>query len=90
MNAGPWNEIATEDVGWFVKVSKEIIAYEWGLPYRLKIPDIDDLSDKLAEAIKSCAENRDVLRRRCIKRAQVFDAHKVYWKFKILTEQGKH
>jgi glycosyltransferase involved in cell wall biosynthesis len=90
MNAGPWNEIATEDVGWFVKVSKEIIAYEWGLPYRLKIPDIDDLSSKLAEAIKSCAENRNVLRRRCIERAQVFDARKVYWKFKRLTEQSKH
>jgi glycosyltransferase involved in cell wall biosynthesis len=90
MNAEPWNEIATENVGWFVKVFKEIIAYEWGLPYRLKIPDIDDLSSKLAEAIKSCAEDRNVLRRRCIERAQVFDARKVYGKFKRLTEQSKH
>jgi glycosyltransferase involved in cell wall biosynthesis len=86
MNAGPWNEIATKDVGWFVKVSKEIIAYEGGLPYRLKIPDIDDLSNKLAESIKCYHENRDDLRRKCVERAQVFDAHKVYGKFKRLIE----
>jgi len=82
MDAGPWNEVATRDVGWLVNVSKEIIVHEGGLPYRFKIPDIDDFSKKLAEAIESCRRNREILRRKCIERAKVFDSREVYGRLK--------
>lgn len=83
-NAGPWNEIITKHVGWFVKVTKNILLYEGNLPYRLKIPDINDFSKKLAEAIEPCKENREILKKKCMERAQNFDAYKVYARFREL------
>ena len=81
LDAEPWKEIATNDVGWFVHISKEVIGWEGGLPYRLKIPDLDDLALKLRIALESIRNQRELIRRKCIERARIFDSRKVYRKF---------
>ncbi|MEM2613317.1 MAG: glycosyltransferase [Nitrososphaerota archaeon] len=86
LNAEPWNEIVTENVGWFVKVDKEIILHEDNLPYRLRIPNIHDFSKKIAEAILCCKENREILKKKCAEYARIFDSRKVYGKFKELIK----
>ncbi|ADI31997.1 glycosyltransferase family 4 protein [Staphylothermus hellenicus] len=82
LNSGPWNEIVNKDVGWLVKVRGEKLVYENNLPYRFKIPDVDDFSRKLAEAINIVRDKREVIRGMCIKHASNFEAHKVYSKFR--------
>jgi len=86
MNAEPWNEIVSKEVGWLVRVSKEVIEWEGNLPYRLKIPDLDDFSEKLINAIGYCKRDREILREKCIAHAQAFDARKLYKNFKKLIE----
>jgi len=86
MNAEPWNEVVTKDVGWFINISREIIVHEGNLPYRLKIPDVDDFFEKLANAIECCRRNREVFREKCIAYAQAFDARRLYGNFKKLIE----
>ncbi|MEM1510791.1 MAG: glycosyltransferase [Thermofilaceae archaeon] len=86
MNAEPWSEIVSKEVGWLVKVSKEVIKWESNLPYRLKIPDLNDFSEKLINAIEYCERNREALREKCIAHAQAFDARKLYKNFEKLIE----
>jgi glycosyltransferase involved in cell wall biosynthesis len=88
MNSGPWNEIVTKEVGWLVKVSRETIVKEDNLPYRIRIPDTNDLYIKLANALEYCKEYYEILRKKCIEYARVFDAGKVYGRFKELLEDS--
>lgn len=85
MDAEPWNEIVNRDAGWFVRVIREVVMRVGYSQRRLKIPDMDDFSKKLVEAIKYCKENREVLRKKCVRHACFFDANKVYGRFKKLV-----
>lgn len=85
LDAPPWNEIVTEEVGWLVKVKQEFLVAEkpLGVIYRLRIPDVGDLIEKLSIAIRFCQDpkKRNELRAKCVRYAlNKFDAYSLYKK----------
>jgi len=91
LDAQPWNEIADEKVGWLVKVSRETFvphSSPFTSNYRLRIPEISDLSLKITAAVHAhCEEtNYENLRKRCWNRARTFDIHNTYRKFEELIK----
>jgi len=90
LNAPPWNETVNEKLGWLVKVAREIIQPSPGLftpMYRLRIPEVSDLSLKITEAVQFCQEtDYQKLRKRCLNYSRIFDIHNTYKKFRELTE----
>jgi len=90
LNAPPWNEIVNEKLGWLVKVARETIVQRPGLyisKHRLRIPEVHDLSFKIATAAQFCEEtDYEKMRKRCHDYSRMFDIHNTYKKFKKLIE----
>lgn len=88
LDAQPWNEIINEEVGWLVKVSKEIFVQRPGplTPmHRLRIPDINDFLSKMVAAIQSCDDNDyEKLRNRCKEHARAYSIEMTYSMFNEL------
>lgn len=83
LNAPPWNEVIDENVGFIVRVKGETIL-NYKPPYRIRIPDIQDLVKVLEDAaLQVNSSMRRKVREYTISR---FDAHKLYQMFRELIE----
>jgi len=90
LNAPPWNEIVNEKLGWLVKVTRETVVQRPSLyisMHRLRIPEVSDLSHKIATAVQFCEEtDYEKMRERCSNYSHMFDVHNTYKRFKKLIE----
>jgi len=83
LNAPPWNEIVNDDVGFLVKVKKEVIM--GNPPYRIRIPDINSLKETLENVVNVANNNR--LRNNVRRYAyEKFNAHTLYLRFRNIME----
>ncbi len=83
LDAPPWNEIVTDDVGFLVRVSKEFI---YPSPrYRIRLPDLNYMVRVLEQSVEYGGDK--AFRERVKKYALTkFNAHKLYTIFaKLLT-----
>ena len=84
LDAPPWNEIVTDDVGFLVRVNKEFI---YPSPrYRIRVPDLNYMVRVLEQAVEQGGDK--AFRARVKKYALTkFNAHKLYTIFtKLLTQ----
>jgi glycosyltransferase involved in cell wall biosynthesis len=87
LNDQPWNEVLNEEVGWLVNVRKKVLipGVSPDVFYRIRIPDVNSLIIKLANAIEFHAtSNYSWLRTKCRERALHFDIYKTYSRFREL------
>ncbi|MEM3836088.1 glycosyltransferase [Pyrobaculum sp.] len=83
LNAPPWNEIVNENIGYLVRIRGEVVLNHKP-PYRVRIPDIQDLSKILEDAVSQVSPSlykkvRDYV-------INKFNAHILYKTFQTLIE----